>query len=380
MSNKKQEKIKQARNSLELSSIETAIDCPIGTSTSQPEKGGDISRLAASVSKPKDSHDETDFLAAASSLSGLHTSIETLATTTELLMKLEKHLGLGRNSSGSIDEKNKKQGQALLFEKIWNIIKIIVWIICVYILIRSFLFPGDGQTPSQNSKILGEKAVIINNIPQAMPDAIQNSKQRNDSQEFESLVKLAQSLKILLENLELGEEEDTNVHHQELPKTGKLENSVVQKLADRELEKAFEARHKNKPLIGTPQPSVKDIAFGKGKATGSILLQRKVDENKHRNSSTEIADTLIDSVPLKTKKQNIDFPLTKNETNTTSGTPDADTTDLIVSSTTTSLVYSSSTRNLKRGEEGGEEHSDATTGVGNLETTENDDLKLIYTE
>ncbi|KAF0138326.1 MAG: hypothetical protein FD122_3815, partial [Stygiobacter sp.] len=141
MPNKKQDKIKEARNSLELSSIETAIDCPIGINTSQPENS-DISKLPAPACKPKDSHDETDFLAAATSLSGLHTSIETLVTTTNLLMKLKKHLGLGRNSTGSIDEKNKKEGRSLLFEKIWNILKIIVWIICVYIIIRSFLFSG----------------------------------------------------------------------------------------------------------------------------------------------------------------------------------------------------------------------------------------------
>ena len=223
MPNKKQDKIKDARNSLELSSIETAIDCPIGINTSQPENS-DISRLATPVCKPKDSHDETDFLAAATSLSGLHASIETLVTTTDLLMKLEKHLGLGGNSSGSIEEKNKKQGHARLFEKIWNIVKIIVWIICVYIIIQSFLFSGDVQTPGQNSKILGEKSVIINNIPQppGVVPAKQNSLQSNDSQDIESLLKLTHSLKILLATLEFGESEDDTPDHQEIPKREKV--------------------------------------------------------------------------------------------------------------------------------------------------------------
>ena len=60
MSYKQQEKIKEARNSLELSCIETAIDCPIGMNKILPENS-DISRLPATASKPKDSHDETDF-------------------------------------------------------------------------------------------------------------------------------------------------------------------------------------------------------------------------------------------------------------------------------------------------------------------------------
>ena len=221
MPNRKQDKIKEARNSRELSSIVTAIDCPIGINTTQPENS-EISRISAPTCKPKDSHDETDFLAAATSLSGLHASIETLLTTTDLLMKLEKHLGLGKNSSGSIDEKNNKQGHARLFEKIWNILKIIVWIICVYIIIRSFLFSGDVQSPEQNSKILGEKSVIINNIAPspaatALPPIL-NSQQRNGSQELDSLLKLTNSLKILLESLKFM------MMKKKFPNTGNLTN------------------------------------------------------------------------------------------------------------------------------------------------------------
>ncbi len=206
MSNKKQEKIKEVRNSLELSSIETAIDCPTGMNTSLTENK-ENSTLTVVTTKPKDTHDETDFLPATFSLSGLHASIETLATTTDLLMKLEKQLGLGRNTSGSIDEKNKKQDQSCLFVKIWNIVKIIIWIICVYIIIRSFLFsPSDGQSPVENSKILGEKSVIINNIPPST-GIVLNPIQRNETQDFESLLKLAISLQMLLASLKTDEEE-----------------------------------------------------------------------------------------------------------------------------------------------------------------------------
>ena len=206
MSNKKQDKIKEARNSLELSSIETAIDCPIGPNTSLTENK-ESSTLTTTTPKPKDAHDETDFLAAACSLSGLHAAIETLASTTDLLLKLEKHLGIGKITNGTIEEKNKKQEHSLLFPQIWNIIKIIVWLICAYIIIRTFLISGDSRT-IQDSKIVGEKSDVINNNPfvpfPSTPAAFQPPVQRNDSKDLETLLKLTLSLKSLLTSLKLA--------------------------------------------------------------------------------------------------------------------------------------------------------------------------------
>ena len=367
MSNKKQEKIKQARNSLELSSIETAIDCPIGTSTSQPEKGGDISRLAASVSKPKDSHDETDFLAAASSLSGLHASIETLVNTTELLMKLEKHLGLGKNRIGSNDDKNKKQGHSPLFEKIWNILKIIVWIICAYIIIRSFIFSGESQPPIQNSKILGEKSVIINNIPQSaqsMP-AILNSMQRNDSQEFDSLLKLTQSLKMLLANLKLDEvveEEEAEAEtseHQHPSIVEKIKENLNEKLPDGKLKKAAHTSPKYY-LKKETNPTLSDSQFGKGKTSDSILFQSNFRENNESNTSSEIPETLSERFAPKTKSSVVDFSSSRDDINVPTSTTYMRTTESIVSSST--AFFTSSTSDFyKSGEEEGEQQSEIPT-------------------
>ena len=63
MSNKKQDKIKEARNSLELSSIETAIDFQIGVNTSIMENKESSTRVVT-TNKTKGSLDETVFLPA----------------------------------------------------------------------------------------------------------------------------------------------------------------------------------------------------------------------------------------------------------------------------------------------------------------------------
>ena len=277
-------------------------------------------------------------------------------------MKLEKHLGLGRDTIGSNDEKNKKQGHSPSFEKIWNILKIIVWIICVYIIIRSFLFSGEGQPPSQNSKILGEKSVIINNIPQSALSipAIVNSMQRNDSKEFETLLKLTQSLKMLMASLKLGETEET-YEHPEPPKAKKLQKNLVEKLSDRELKKADETTHKNNTLDKETSQQVTDRPFAKGKTTESVLLQSKVPENQERNTSSEIRDSLGESFSTKTTIPFVDLTTRKDDTNVSTSTTDAHTTESIISSSTPFFYSSSSTSNFRKREEEGKEQSHITT-------------------
>ena len=199
-------------------------------------------------------------------------------------MKLEKQLGLGRNTSGSIDEKNKKQDQSCLFVKIWNIVKIIIWIICVYIIIRSFLFsPSDGQSPVENSKILGEKSVIINNIPPST-GIVLNPIQRNETQDFESLLKLAISLQMLLASLKTDEEEvgvqrKEEIHeHPKPPKAEKLIKNQVDNLAIRETKKENLVNHTTTFGKETTDLNI-GKHFEKGKTTDATIFQNFVQED-----------------------------------------------------------------------------------------------------